>query len=159
MQKEPAWANLPAEVLRHAFELHPNGLATCAAAATCAAWHEAAKTSCVNSLYLHGDSDDHERSWQSLLAARSSIRTVKLVRAAKWAKCGVWYTLKRSFTNSRATMDSLPTACTSLTLSEFCAHSLSQYVEKGPDLEHRSMIYHSNGTASLICQPTTQYQL
>jgi len=138
MQKEPAWAALPVEVLRRAFELQPNGLATCAAAATCAAWHEAAKASSVNSLYLYGDSDDHERSWQSLLAARSSISTLKLVRAAEWTVSNDRFTLERSSTISNATMDSLPTACTSLTLSEFCAHSLSRYVEKGPDLEQLS---------------------
>ena len=138
MQKETAWAALPMEVLRRAFERQPNGLATCAAAATCAAWHEAVKTSCVNSLYLHGDSDDQERTWQSLLAARSSISTLKLVRAAKWTKCFGRFTLERSSTISQATMDSLPTACTSLTLSEFCAHSLSRFVEKGPDLEQLS---------------------
>ena len=143
MQKETAWATLPVEVLRRAFELQPSGLATCAAAATCAAWHEAVKTSCVNSLYLHGDSDDHERSWQSLLAARSSISTLKLVRAAKWTKCFDRFTLDRSSTISHATMDSLPTACTSLTLSEFCAHSLSRYVEKGPDLEQLSFQWNS----------------
>ena len=138
MQKETAWATLPVEVLRRAFELQSNSLATCAAASTCAAWHEAAKTSCVNSLYLHGDSDDHERSWESLLAARSSISTLKLVRAAEWTVSNDRFTLERSSTISNATMDSLPTACTSLTLSEFCAHSLSRYVEKGPDLEQLS---------------------
>lgn len=138
MQKETAWATLPVEVLRRAFELQSNCLATCAAAATCAAWHEAAKTSCVNSLYLHGDSDDHERSWESLLAARSSVSTLKLVRAAKVTTSFDRFTLDRSSTVSHATMDSLPTACTSLTLSEFCAHNLSQYVEKGPDLEQLS---------------------
>ncbi|DBB05820.1 TPA: hypothetical protein ACH3X3_009833 [Trebouxia sp. C0006] len=138
MQKETAWATLPVEVLRRAFGLQSNSLATCAAASTCAAWHEAAKTSCVNSLYLHGDSDDHERSWESLLAARSSISTLKLVRAAKVTTSFDGFTLDRSSTVSHATMDSLPTACTSLTLSEFCAHNLSRYVEKGPDLEQLS---------------------
>lgn len=136
---QPNWAALPVEVLRRAFELQPNGWATCAAAVTCATWHEVVKSSRVNDLYLYADTDQQERSWQSLLASRSAIGTLKLVRSATWNVSGPRSLVNRAINTAEATMNSLPTACTSLTLSEFCAHSLSHYVQKEPELEQLSI--------------------
>ena len=139
MQGESNWAAIPAECLRRAFELQQNGLANCAAATTCGAWHEIARGSCINSLYLHADTDKQEQCWHSLLAGRPSIDSLRLVRSAEWSASDDWCTVQRSDLVAKTTMDSIPTACRSLTLSEFCAHDLGQYVGKCPGLKELSI--------------------
>ncbi len=135
MQDESNWSAVPVEVLRRAFELQRNGLANCGAAAACIAWRDVARGSRVNSLYLHADSDHQELFWRHLLAARSSIDSLKLVRTATWSAHYDWCTLHHSAEIAQATMDSIPTACRSLSLSEFCAHGLARYIKKAPELE------------------------
>lgn len=140
MFSDSSWPSVPVEVLRRAFQLQPDGLANCPAGVTCKAWRTALTGSAAGSIYLYATTDNQEQRWQRLLSSRSSIESLKLVRAASW--CWIsslgHYKLQRSAQTAQATLDSIPTACRALTLSEFCAHHLAQYTQKAPQLEELS---------------------
>lgn len=138
MTVQPSWSSVPPEVLRRAFELQPDGLDNCAASVTCKAWRAALAGSKAGSVYLYAATDSQEQRWQQLLSSRSSIKSLKLVRAACWNSSNNWYTLQRSNQTAKATLNSIPTACRALTLSEFCSHYLALYVQKAPQLERLS---------------------
>ena len=135
MSRDPSWNAIPAEILRRAFELQQNGLANCAAARSCVAWREVARNSRVHTLHLRADTDEQELFWHRLLAARHSVDTLKLDRAGRPSTSR----LQRSDAVADATMDSIPTACRSLFLSEFATCGLEQYIAKAPTLEQLSV--------------------
>lgn len=124
-------------MLRRAVELQPDGLDNCAASVACKAWQVALAGSAADSIYLHARTDSQEQLWQRLLSSRSSIKSLDLVRAASWSS-NDWFTLQRSKHAAQTTLESIPTACRSLTLSEFCSHYLALYVQKAPKLEKLS---------------------
>ena len=131
------WSALPHGVLRHVFKLQPNGFDNTAASATCKAWQAALHGSQAGSVTLQAVSDNQEQRWQRFLSSRSGIDSLKLVRAAPCSYSSVTncWLIQRSDDAARATMDSIPTACRALALSEFCSHHLAQYVSKCPHLE------------------------
>lgn len=131
------WSALPHGVLRHVFELQPNALDNTAASATCKAWQAALHGSEASSVTLQAVTDNEEQRWQRFLSSRSGIDSLKLVRAApcSFSRDTNCWLIQRSDDVAQATMDSIPTACRALTLSEFCSHYLSHYVSKCPQLE------------------------
>ena len=138
VRMELSWATVPLEVIRRAFELQSDGYDNCAASASCKAWRAAIAGSAADSICLCATTDSQEQRWQRLLSSRCGIKRLKLVRAAAWSSSNDWYTLLRSEQTAKATLDSIPTACRSLTLSEFCSHHLALYVQKAPQLEQLS---------------------
>ena len=138
MRIESSWQTVPVEVLRRAFELQPDGLDNFAASVGCKAWQGALAGSAANSIYLHARTDSQEQRWQRLLSSRSSIKSLNLTRAASWSSSNDWYTLQRSNHIAQDTLESIPAACRSLTLSKFCSHYLALYVQKAPKLEKLS---------------------
>ena len=137
MSREPSWNAIPAEILRRTFEMQQNGLANCAAARSCVAWRDAVRNSRFNNLHLHADTDEQELFWHGLLASRHSVDILKLDRAGK---ASTFFPMpQRSQAVADATMNSIPTACRSLTVSELAAYSLEQYIAKSPTLEQLSL--------------------
>ena len=130
------WIAIPTEVLQRAFELQQNGLANCAAARSCIAWWDVARRSHVQDLHLHADTDIQEQFWHRLLAARPSVDTLKLERVIR---CSDSYATQRSDSTATATINSIPTACRSLSLSEFAAYGLEQYTAKLPHVQQLSL--------------------
>ena len=146
---------MPVAVFRRVFELQPNGLDNTAVSTTCKAWQAALESSTADSVCLYAATDSQEQRWQRFLSSKSSINRLELVRAASWTFTAdaQQYTLHRSDQIAQATIDSIPTACRSLTLSEFCSHYLDQYVNKSPQLEQLSF----EGSA-LRCQGSLRPQ-
>ena len=133
------WNALPADVLQRAFELQRDGLANCGAASSCVAWRNVARHSRVNNLELHSASDGQEQFWPRLLAARSCVDTLKLTSQRVCDQTNDIYTIHRSAELAEAIISSIPTACRSLSLSEFSAYGLEQYIGKSPEVQQLSM--------------------
>ena len=136
MSSPSNWNAIPTEVLQGAFELQQNGLANCAAARSCIAWRDVARRSHVNSFHLHANTDYQEQFWHRLLAARPSVDTLKLERLIRISDS---YALQRSDVTAIATISSIPTSCRSLSLNEFAAYGLRQYIIKTPDVQQLSL--------------------
>ena len=80
--------------------------------------------------------DTQEKLWHQLLTARPYIDTLKLKRVIAYADS---YILQRSEAKAIATINSIPTACRSVCLSEFAAYGLDQYVARSPDVQKSSI--------------------
>ena len=135
MSRDSSWGALPAAVLQRAFELQRDGLANCGAASSCVAWRDAARESRVNNLHLHATTDRQEQFWCRLLAARRCVDTLKLTSQRFCGRTSDVYTIHRSDDQADATISSIPTACRSLSLSEFSAYGLEQYILKSPEVQ------------------------
>ena len=140
MPKTSSWNGIPADVLQRAFELQREGFANCGAASSCVAWRNVARISRVNHLHLHADSDRQEQTWPRLLAARRCIDTLKLERTAdRVIESHNDYATFRSDSVAEASISSIPTACRSLSLNEFAAYGLEQYIAKSPEVQQLSI--------------------
>ena len=139
MSTEPRWDALSADILQRVFELQQEGLASCGAASSCRAWRAVARHSRVNNLHLHSMTDRQERCCARLLAARSCIDTLKLTSDRGCDRTNEIYAIHRSDEVADATFSSIPTACRSLTLSEFSAYGVEQYIAKSPELQQLSI--------------------
>ena len=139
MSRDSNWNTLPADVLQRAFELQREGLANCGAASSCVAWRDVARESLVNYLHLHAATDRQEQFWSRLLAARRRIDTLKLTSQRDCGRTNDVYTIYRSDELAGATIGSIPTACRSLSLSEFIAYGLEQYIRKSPEVQQLSI--------------------
>ena len=139
MSSDSSWSALPADILQRAFELQPEGLALCGATSSCTAWRSVARHSRVNNLHLHSATDGQEQFWPHLLLARTCIDTLKLTSQRTLDLTRQTAAINRSEGVAKATINSIPTACRSLFLSEFCAYGLEQYIAKSPEVQQLSL--------------------
>ena len=139
MSRDSNWNALPAGILQRAFELQREGLANCGAASSCVAWRDVVRESRVNNLHLHAATDRQEQFWSRLLAARSCVDTLKLTSQRICGRTNDVYTIHRSDELTEATISSIPTACRSLSLSEFNAYGLEQYIRKSPEVQQLTL--------------------
>lgn len=139
MSTDSNWNALPADILQRAFELQREGLANCGAASSCVAWRNVARHSRVNNLELHSASEWQEHFWPRLLAARSCVDTLKLTSHRVCDQANDIYNIPRSDELAEAIISSLPTACRSLSLSEFNAYGLEQYIAKSPEVQQLTL--------------------
>ena len=139
MARDSNWNALPTGILQRAFELQTQGLANCGAASSCVAWRDVARESRVNNLHLHAATDRQEQFRSRLLAARRCVDTLKLTSQRVCGRENNVYTIHRSDELAEAIISSIPTACRSLSLSEFNAYGLEQYIRKSPELQQLTL--------------------
>ena len=139
MSSDCSWSALPADILQRAFELQPEGLAVCGAASSCTAWRNVARHSRVNNLHLHSTTNRQEQFWPWLLTARKCRDTLKLTSQRISELIKQSYPEHQSVAVAEAIISSIPTACRSLSLSEFTAYGLEQYIAKSPEVQELSL--------------------